>query len=268
MSPVFNQTLTKELQVGDIRKVVTVSSTRPDIEFDTLIAFANLALEDGELSGCEGVSIELNIEGRTAEKPFVGTAAKPQKDPFDEVLVAVFGPVYGKDIRDRLKAADTMAERAAKELREAEKFSNELDHRTGQMLESAFQWFNSKTSRMPLTTQAVDSIHHIGAHEIAKGWAHVQMLQEKIVHMEKNHAEGVELINGYKAQINELQQLMGKRAEEYEAQIRELHGTAVELNRAFDREREALRHEYKKMEEANKKLRNIIDTAAMQAKGL
>lgn len=267
MSPVFNQTITKELQVGELRKVVTVSSTRPDLSFEDLAAFANLALEDNSISGCEGVSIELNVEGIPA-RPFVGAVAKPERDPFAEVLVAVFGPSCGADIYDRLNKADSQAERARKEARETEKFNSELECRTSQMEVNAFDWFNAKITGIKLDRSGMEKVLYTGAREIAKGWAHVQMLQEKIVHMEKNHLEGVELINAYKAQINELQQLMGKRAEEYEAQIRELHGTSVELNRAFDRERETLRHEYKKLEDSNQKLRRIIDNAAVQAKGL
>ena len=40
--------------------------------------------------------------------------------------------------------------------------------------------------------------------------------------------------------INGRLQLMGKRAEEYEAEIRSLNGTAVANNRAFSEERKAL----------------------------
>lgn len=267
MSPVFNQTITKELQVGELRKVVTVSSTRPDLSFEDLVTFANLALEENSISSCEGVSIELNVEGGPAQ-PFVGAVAKPKQDPFLDVLVAVFGPVRADDIAKHIKGSDSMAARAIREAREAEKFNSELECRTSQMEVNAFDWFNAKVTGTKLDRDGMEKVLHTGAREIAKGWAHVQMLQEKIVHMEKNHLDGVELINAYKAQINELQQLMGKRAEEYEAQIHELHGTSVALNRAFDRERETLRTEYKKLEDSNQKLRRIIDNAAVQAKGL
>lgn len=260
MSPVFNQTITKELQVGELRKVVTVSSTRPDLSFEDLVAFANLALEENSISSCEDVSIELNVEGIPA-KPFVGAVAKPTRDPFAEVLVAVFGPSRGTDLYDRLKRADSQAERASKEARESEKFNSELECRTSQMEVNAFDWFNAKVNGTKCDRDGMEKVLHTGAREIAKGWAHVQMLQEKIVHMEKNHLDGVELINAYKAQINELQQLMGKRAEEHEAQIRELHGTSVAANRAFDREREARIAAEKELEEVNRKIKRMKDYA-------
>ncbi|MCA0776970.1 hypothetical protein KUO10_22770, partial [Vibrio vulnificus] len=57
---------------------------------------------------------------------------------------------------------------------------------------------------------------------------------------ESCNKDASELITAYKRQINDLQQLMGKRAEEYEAEIRSLNGTAVANNRAFSEERKAL----------------------------
>src|SRR5699024_5443055 len=123
---------------------------------------------------------------------------------------------------------------------EIEKFNDELEYRTGEMFSSALNWYLCKASNYAGAPMSDRMLADMSAREIAKGWAHVQMLQEHICKLESCTKDAYELITDYKRQINDLQQLMGKRAEEYEAEIRSLNGTAVANNRAFSEERKAL----------------------------
>ncbi|QIN98740.1 hypothetical protein ciri_5 [Salmonella phage ciri] len=193
MSPVYNTSITLSATVGDVNKTVTVGSTNPNLSGDDLLRLAKRALEDNEVTGTEGVSIEINVEG-CPHSISIATSD-------DEI----------------------------------EKFNDELEYRTGEMFSSALNWYLCKASNYagaPMSDRMLA--------EIAKGWAHVQMLQEHICKLESCNKDASELITAYKRQINDLQQLMGKRAEEYEAEIRSLNGTAVANNRAFSEERKAL----------------------------
>lgn len=201
MSPVYNSTITLSATVGDVNKTVTVGSTNPNLSGDDLLRLAKRALEDNEVTGTEGVSIEINIEGC-------------------EESISI----------------TTSDDEACEQL----KFNDELEYRTGEMFSSALNWYLCKASGYTGAPMSDRMLADMSAREIAKGWAHVQMLQEHICKLESCNKDASELITAYKRQINDLQQLMGKRAEEYEAEIRSLNGTAVANNRAFSEERKAL----------------------------
>ncbi|QIN98508.1 hypothetical protein rivia_5 [Salmonella phage rivia] len=201
MSPVYNTSITLSATVGDVNKTVTVGSTNPNLSGDDLLRLAKRALEDNEVTGTEGVSIEINIEG------------------------------YEESI-----SITTSDDETSEQL----KFNDELEYRTGEMFSSALNWYLCKASNYAGAPMSDRMLADMSAREIAKGWAHVQMLQEHICKLESCNKDASELITAYKRQINDLQQLMGKRAEEYEAEIRSLNGTAVANNRAFSEERKAL----------------------------
>ncbi|WNT47740.1 hypothetical protein SPLA2_PHROGS00006 [Salmonella phage SPLA2] len=198
MSPVYNTSITLSATVGDVNKTVTVGSTNPNLSGDDLLRLAKRALEDNEVTGTEGVNIEINVEGCP-----------------HSISIATSGD-------------------------EIEKFNDELEYRTGEMFSSALNWYLCKASNYAGAPTSDRMLADMSAREIAKGWAHVQMLQEHICKLESCNKDASELITAYKRQINDLQQLMGKRAEEYEAEIRSLNGTAVASNRAFSEERKAL----------------------------
>ncbi|EAP3072078.1 hypothetical protein [Salmonella phage 8-19] len=198
MSPVYNTSITLSATVGDVNKTVTVGSTNPNLSGEDLLRLAKRALEDNEVTGTEGVSIEINVEGC----------------PHSISIATSDG--------------------------EIEKFNDELEYRTGEMFSSALNWYLCKASNYAGAPMSDRMLADMSAREIAKGWAHVQMLQEHICKLESCNKDASELITAYKRQINDLQQLMGKRAEEYEAEIRSLNGTAVANNRAFSEERKAL----------------------------
>lgn len=201
MSPVYNTSVTLSATVGDVNKTVTVGSTNPNLSGDDLLRLAKRALEDNEVTGTEGVSIEINTEG------------------------------YEESI-----SITTSDDETSEQL----KFNDELEYRTGEMFSSALNWYLCKASNYAGAPMSDRMLADMSAREIAKGWAHVQMLQEHICKLESCNKDASELITAYKRQINDLQQLMGKRAEEYEAEIRSLNGTAVANNRAFSEERKAL----------------------------
>ncbi|WPK38362.1 hypothetical protein [Escherichia phage AV127] len=201
MSPVYNTSVTLSATVGDVNKTVTVGSTNPNLSGDDLLRLAKRALEDNEVTGTEGVSIEINTEG--CEESISITTSD---DETSEQL----------------------------------KFNDELEYRTGEMFSSALNWYLCKASNYAGAPMSDRMLADMSAREIAKGWAHVQMLQERICKLESCNKDASELITAYKRQITDLQQLMGKRAEEYEAEIRSLNGTAVANNRAFSEERKAL----------------------------
>ncbi|MEX8588812.1 hypothetical protein AB8E25_20205 [Salmonella enterica] len=201
MSPVYNSTITLSATVGDVNKTVTVGSTNPNLSGDDLLRLAKRALEYNEVTGTEGVSIDINIEG------------------------------YEEGISITTSDYETS---------EQLKFNDELEYRTGEMFSSALNWYLCKASNYAGAPMSDRMLADMSAREIAKGWAHVQMLQEHICKLESCNKDASELITAYKRQINDLQQLMGKRAEEYEAEIRSLNGTAVANNRAFSEERKAL----------------------------
>ncbi|QIN98368.1 hypothetical protein yarpen_5 [Salmonella phage yarpen] len=201
MSPVYNTSVTLSATVGDVNKTVTVGSTNPNLSGDDLLRLAKRALEDNEVTGTEGVSIEINIEG------------------------------YEESI-----SITTSDDETSEQL----KFNDELEYRTGEMFSSALNWYLCKASNYADVPMSDRILADMSAREIAKGWAHVQMLQEHICKLESCNKDASELITAYKRQITDLQQLMGKRAEEYEAEIRSLNGTAVANNRAFSEERKAL----------------------------
>ncbi|QIN98437.1 hypothetical protein nenneke_5 [Salmonella phage nenneke] len=201
MSPVYNTSITLSATVGDVNKTVTVGSTNPNLSGDDLLRLAKRALEDNEVTGTEGVSIEINIDG------------------------------YEESI-----SITTSDDETSEQL----KFNDELEYRTGEMFSSALNWYLCKASNYADVPMSDRMLADMSAREIAKGWAHVQMLQEHICKLESCNKDASELITAYKRQINDLQQLMGKRAEEYEAEIRSLNGTAVANNRAFSEERKAL----------------------------
>lgn len=201
MSPVYNSTITLSATVGDVNKTVTVGSTNPNLSGEDLLRLAKRALEDNEVTGTEGVSIEINIDG------------------------------YEESI-----SITTSDDETSEQL----KFNDELEYRTGEMFSSALNWYLCKASGYTGAPMSDRMLADMSAREIAKGWAHVQMLQEHICKLESCNKDASELITAYKRQITDLQQLMGKRAEEYEAEIRSLNGTAVANNRAFSEERKAL----------------------------
>ncbi|WNT47296.1 hypothetical protein SPLA11_PHROGS00016 [Salmonella phage SPLA11] len=201
MSPVYNTSITLSATVGDVNKTVTVGSTNPNLSGDDLLRLAKRALEYNEVTGTEGVSIDINIEGY-------------------EEGISITTSDY--------------------EISEQLKFNDELEYRTGEMFSSALNWYLCKASNYAGAPMSDRMLADMSAREIAKGWAHVQMLQEHICKLESCNKDASELITAYKRQINDLQQLMGKRAEEYEAEIRSLNGTAVANNRAFSEERKAL----------------------------
>ncbi|EBY8042321.1 hypothetical protein D6R01_19935 [Salmonella enterica subsp. enterica serovar Agona] len=201
MSPVYNTSITLSATVGDVNKTVTVGSTNPNLSGDDLLRLAKRALEDNEVTGTEGVSIEINIDG------------------------------YEESI-----SITTSDDETSEQL----KFNDELEYRTGEMFSSALNWYLCKASNYAGAPMSDRMLADMSAREIAKGWAHVQMLQEHICKLESCNKDASELIAAYKRQITDLQQLMGKRAEEYEAEIRSLNGTAVANNRAFSEERKAL----------------------------
>lgn len=58
---VFNLTLEKTLRVGEITKKVVVASNNPEVTYDDMVVWANRALEDGVITGCQGVNIEVNV---------------------------------------------------------------------------------------------------------------------------------------------------------------------------------------------------------------
>ncbi|UVT36345.1 hypothetical protein Rostam_gp56c [Salmonella phage SE-SHZ-R] len=201
MSPVYNTSITLSATVGDVNKTVTVGSTNPNLSGDDLLRLAKRALEDNEVTGTEGVSIEINIDG------------------------------YEESI-----SITTSDDETSEQL----KFNDELEYRTGEMFSSALNWYLCKASNYAGAPMSDRMLADMSAREIAKGWAHVQMLQEHICKLESCNKDASELITAYKRQITDLQQLMGKRAEEYEAEIRSLNGTAVANNRTFSEERKAL----------------------------
>lgn len=201
MSPVYNTSITLSATVGDVNKTVTVGSTNPNLSGDDLLRLAKRALEYNEVTGTEGVSIDINIEG------------------------------YEEGISITTSDYETS---------EQLKFNDELEYRTGEMFSSALNWYLCKASNYAGAPMSDRMLADMSAREIAKGWAHVQMLQEHICKLESCNKDASELITAYKRQITDLQQLMGKRAEEYEAEIRSLNGTAVANNRAFSEERKAL----------------------------
>ncbi|QIN98811.1 hypothetical protein zoltan_5 [Salmonella phage zoltan] len=201
MSPVYNTSVTLSATVGDVNKTVTVGSTNPNLSGEDLLRLAKRALEDNEVTGTEGVNIEINVEGCP----------------------------HGISIATSVD-----------ETCEIEKFNDELEYRTAEMFSSALNWYLCKASNYADVPMSDRILADMSAREIAKGWAHVQMLQEHICKLESCNKDASELITAYKRQINDLQQLMGKRAEEYEAEIRSLNGTAVANNRAFSEERKAL----------------------------
>lgn len=201
MSPVYNTSITLSATVGDVNKTVTVGSTNPNLSGEDLLRLAKRALEDNEVTGTEGVSIEINVEG------------------------------YEEGISITTSDYETS---------EQLKFNDELEYRTGEMFSSALNWYLCKASNYADAPMSDRMLADMSAREIAKGWAHVKMLQERICKLESCNKDASELITAYKRQINDLQQLMGKRAEEYEAEIRSLNGTAVANNRAFSEERKAL----------------------------
>ncbi len=201
MSPVYNSTITLSATVGDVNKTVTVGSTNPNLSGEDLLRLAKRALEDNEVTGTEGVNIEINVEG----------------------------------CPHSINIATSVDETC-----EIEKFNDELEYSTGEMFSSALNWYLCKASNYAGAPMSDRMLADMSAREIAKGWAHVQMLQERICKLESCNKDASELITAYKRQINDLQQLMGKRAEEYEAEIRSLNGTAVANNRAFSEERKAL----------------------------
>lgn len=201
MSPVYNSTITLSATVGDVNKTVTVGSTNPNLSGEDLLRLAKRALEDNEVTGTEGVSIEINI------------------DDYEESI-----------------SITTSDDETSEQL----KFNDELEYRTGEMFSSALNWYLCKASGYTGAPMSDRMLADMSAREIAKGWAHVQMLQEHICKLESCNKDASELITAYKRQITDLQQLMGKRAEEYEAEIRSLNGTAVANNRAFSEERKAL----------------------------
>ncbi|QJQ40050.1 hypothetical protein vBSenM1_50 [Salmonella phage vB_SenM-1] len=204
MSPVYNSTITLSATVGDVNKTVTVGSTNPNLSGDDLLRLAKRALEDNEVTGVEGVSIEINIDGRP-----------------HSISIAT----SDDETREQL---------------ETKKFNDELEYRTGEMFSNALNWYLCKASGYTGAPMSDRMLADMSAREIAKGWAHVQMLQEHICKLESCNKDASELITAYKRQINDLQHLMGKRAEEYEAEIRSLNGTAVANNRAFSEERKEL----------------------------
>lgn len=204
MSPVYNTSITLSATVGDVNKTVTVGSTNPNLSGEDLLRLAKRALEDNEVTGTEGVSIEINIEGSP-----------------HSISIAT----SDDETREQL---------------ETQKFNDELEYRTGKMFSNALNWYLCKASGYTGAPMSDRMLADMSAREIAKGWAHVQMLQEHICKLESCNKDASELITAYKRQINDLQQLMGKRAEEYEAEIRSLNGTAVANNRAFSEERKAL----------------------------
>ncbi|QIN98228.1 hypothetical protein emiel_5 [Salmonella phage emiel] len=201
MSPVYNTSVTLSATVGDVNKTVTVGSTNPNLSGEDLLRLAKRALEDNEVTGTEGVNIEINVEG-CPHSISIATSV-------DETC-------------------------------EIEKFNDELEYRTAEMFSSALNWYLCKASNYADVPMSDRILADMSAREIAKGWAHVQMLQEHICKLESCNKDASELITAYKRQITDLQQLMGKRAEEYEAEIRSLNGTAVANNRAFSEERKAL----------------------------
>lgn len=207
MSPVYNSTITLSATVGDVNKTVTVGSTNPNLSGEDLLRLAKRALEDNEVTGTEGVNIEINVEG-CPHSISIATSSLPEDETREQL--------------------------------EIKKFNDELEYRTGEMFSSALNWYLCKSSNYAGAPMSDRMLADMSAREIAKGWAHVQMLQEHICKLESCNKDASELITAYKRQINDLQQLMGKRAEEYEAEIRSLNGTAVANNRAFSEERKAL----------------------------
>ncbi|QIN98296.1 hypothetical protein brorfarstad_5 [Salmonella phage brorfarstad] len=210
MSPVYNSTITLSATVGNVNKTVTVGSTNPEVTGEDLLRLAKRALDDNEVTGIEGVSIEINIDGYE-ERPHsisIATSSLPEDETREQL--------------------------------ETKKFNDELEYRTGELFSNALNWYLCKSSNYAGAPMSDRMLADMSAREIAKGWAHVQMLQEHICKLESCNKDASELITAYKRQINDLQQLMGKRAEEYEAEIRSLNGTAVANNRAFSQERKEL----------------------------
>lgn len=207
MSPVYNSTITLSATVGDVNKTVTVGSTNPNLSGEDLLRLAKRALEDNEVTGTEGVNIEINVEG-CPHSISIATSSLPDDETREQL--------------------------------ETKKFNDELEYRTGEMFSSALNWYLCKVSNYAGAPMSDRMLADMSAREIAKGWAHVQMLQEHICKLESCNKDASELITAYKRQITDLQQLMSKRAEEYEAEIRSLNGTAVANNRAFSEERKAL----------------------------
>ncbi|QDH45125.1 hypothetical protein [Salmonella phage SE13] len=210
MSPVYNSTITLSATVGEVNKTVTVGSTNPNLSGEDLLRLAKRALDDNEVTGTEGVTIEINISGYE-ERPHsisIATSSLPEDETREQL--------------------------------ETKKFNDELEYRTGEMFSNALNWYLCKASGYTGAPMSDRMLADMSAREIAKGWAHVQMLQEHICKLEGCNKDASELITAYKRQINDLQQLMGKRAEEYETEIRSLNGTAVANNRAFSEERKEL----------------------------
>ncbi|EKN1516582.1 hypothetical protein PWK75_001295 [Salmonella enterica] len=207
MSPVYNTSVTLSATVGDVNKTVTVGSTNPNLSGEDLLRLAKRALEDNEVTGAEGVNIEINVEG-CPHSISIATSSLPDDETREQL--------------------------------ETKKFNDELEYRTGEMFSSALNWYLCKASNYAGAPMSDRMLADMSAREIAKGWAHVQMLQERICKLESCNKDVSDIVNDYKRQIKDLQQLMGKRAEEYEAEIRSLNGTAVANNRAFSEERKAL----------------------------
>lgn len=58
---VFNLTLEKTVQVGEVSKKVKVETTNPEVTYEDMVIFANRALDENIITGCHGVNIEVNI---------------------------------------------------------------------------------------------------------------------------------------------------------------------------------------------------------------
>lgn len=198
--------------VGDIN--ITCEASSDVVSMEVLRDIADRATTDQTVTGHEGVELSILMVNPESPKPHVIGVSCGKITPAAELL---------------------------RQQQETEKFNDELEHRTSEQLRNATGWLNSKTACLPANAQGFDHMSRTAIHEIAKGWAHTQMLQEEIRRQEKVRAECLELIDTYKRQINELQHLLGERSKESDAKLHHQQGYINELEGRINEYQDRLR---------------------------
>lgn len=234
--------LDKTVQVGEVMKKVRVESSNGSVSYEDMVKWANLALEDGVITGHSGVNIEVNVTPVSAAPIFT-----PVEDVFDEVRNGVLGGGvhYGS-----IKKADELRKEQEAEKRAVHRREETTEIFRRRLREAAFGYnMNPEGFHAALENVICEAANVYRNTLVAadKDKAERDLLKDNLA---KLNTENMEL----NQQVHDAVRAMQKQAIDFNKQA-DIHAQTVDNILATRIATE------KELEEANRKIKRMKDYA-------
>lgn len=246
---VFNLTLEKTLRVGEITKKVRIESSNPEVTHEDMVVWANRALEDGVITGCQGVNIEVNVTPAHAAPIFTPA----HEDVFEEVRKGVLGGIsYGA-----IKKADDLRREQEAEKRAVHRREETVDVFRRRLREAAHGYTRNRDGLVAALENVICEAANVYRNSLVaadKDKAEQDLMK---TNLGKLNTENMEL----RQQVDDAVRAMQKQAIDFNKQA-DIHAQTVDniLATRVATEKE-LEHAMRRITEYQRRLKVIRDHA-------